>query len=152
MRIALFYCWLLCAFAGSHRGEIEQKITKAFAKEKGVTRVLTTAQLKANGLATPSEDPHAPDMVVLAGKGYVFGDTSSGQIPVREKSERRGTHGHDPLEPDLHAIFVAWGAGIKCGARLGDIKNVDVAPTIARILQVDLPKAEDKALKDILTE
>ena len=145
-------CVLLYILDQARRAEIEEKIAKGFAKQKGVTRVLTTAQLKANGLATPGEDPHAPDVVVLAGKTYVFGDTSSGQIPASEKPERRGTHGHDPLEPDLHAIFVAWGAGIKPDVKLGDIKNIDVAPTMARILEVNLPNAEGKPLKEILAE
>ena len=134
-----------------HRADIERKLSKVFAKEKGVTRVLTAAQFKANGLATPAEDPHAPDLIALCRKGYVFGDTSSGKIPASEKSERRGSHGHDPLEPDLHATFVAWGVGIKPGARLGEIPNIDVAPTIAKILEVELPRAQGKPLDDILT-
>ncbi|MDB6058616.1 MAG: Type phosphodiesterase / nucleotide pyrophosphatase, partial [Verrucomicrobiales bacterium] len=56
----------------------------------------------------------------------------------------------DPLVPDLQAIFVAWGVGIKSGATLGDIKNVDVAPTIAKVLQVELPNCDGKSLDNIL--
>ena len=89
----------------SHRDEIERTIAKAYssAKKKASSRVLTQAQYKANGLATPAEDPHAPDLIVLAGKGYVFGDTSAGQIPASEKPEHHGSHGHDPREPDFQA-------------------------------------------------
>jgi predicted AlkP superfamily pyrophosphatase or phosphodiesterase len=136
----------------AHRADIEKKIAKAYKKEKGVTRVLTTSQLHSNGVATPTEDPHAPDIIILAGKGYVFGDTSAGQIPASEKPETHGSHGHDPLVPDLHAIFVAWGNGIKPGAKAGDIPNTDVAPTIAKILQVSLPQAEGRCLNEILAE
>ncbi|MGZ4962215.1 MAG: alkaline phosphatase family protein [Limisphaerales bacterium] len=135
----------------AHRRDIEKKIVKAFGKEKGVTRVLTAVQFRANGLATPEEDPHAPDIFVLSGSGYAFGDTSSGKIPASEKPERHGSHGHDPLEPDLHATFVAWGVGIKPGARLGEIRNIDVAPTIAKVLEVELPSAQGKPLNKILT-
>lgn len=136
----------------AHRKKIASKIRNAFAKQKGVTRVLTASRLKKNGLATPEEDPHAPDVVVLADTGYVFGDTSSGQIPQSEKPERGGSHGQDPLAPDLHATFVAWGVGIKSGVTLGEIKNIDVAPTIARVLQVKLPNAQGKALNAILVK
>ena len=136
----------------SHRAEIEKKLAKAYGKEKGVTRVLRPAQFKDNGLATPAEDPHAPDMIVLAGKGYYFGDTSAGQIPKSEKPEIHGSHGQDPRVPDLHAIFVAWGVGIKPRTKIGEIKNTDVAPTMAKILQVDLPSAEGRALNKILSE
>jgi predicted AlkP superfamily pyrophosphatase or phosphodiesterase len=90
--------------------------------------------------------------VVLGDKGYYFGDTSAGQIPKSEKPEVRGSHGQDPLVPDLHAMFVAWGVGIKAGARIGEIKNVDVAPTIAKVLQVGLPSAEGKVLEGVLKE
>lgn len=136
----------------SRRAQIEQKIVKAYKKEKGVTRVLTATQFHANGLATPGDDPRAPDIFVLGGKGYAFGDTSSGQIPPSEKPERKGTHGQDPLVPDLQAIFVAWGEGIKPHSKIGDINNVDVAPTIARVLQVDLPNVDGAVLEKILTK
>jgi predicted AlkP superfamily pyrophosphatase or phosphodiesterase len=136
----------------AHRAEIEKKIVKAYKKEPGVTRVLTAAQFHANGIATPADDPRAPDIFVLAGKGYGFGDTSSGQIPASEKPETKGTHGQDPLVPDLHAIFVAWGVGIKPGTKIGDIKNTDVAPTIAKILQVNLPNTDGHALTKILAK
>jgi predicted AlkP superfamily pyrophosphatase or phosphodiesterase len=136
----------------SRRTEIEKALAGAYARQKGVTRVLTRAQFKANGLATPEEDPHAPDMVVLGGNGSYFGDTSAGQIPKSEKPEVRGSHGQDPLLPDLHAMFVGWGVGIKPGTKIGEIKNVDVAPTIARVMQLDLPNAEGKPLTNILSE
>jgi predicted AlkP superfamily pyrophosphatase or phosphodiesterase len=136
----------------AHVGDIESNIAKAYSKQKGVTRVLTPAQFHANGLATPDEDPHAPDLIVLANKGYFFGDTSAGQIPRGEKSERRGSHGNDPLVPDLHAMFVAWGEGIKPGSRAGDVKNTDIAPTIARILEIQMPNVEGRALTEVLSE
>lgn len=145
-------CVMLYVMDRPHEKEITSKIKKAFATEKGVTRVLTRSQFKQNGLATPEEDPHAPDVIVLADCGYVFGDTSSGQIPKSEKPEIGGSHGHDPLAPDLHATFVAWGVGIKPGIKLGEIKNIDVAPTIAKILQVNLPNTQGKPLKTILTK
>jgi len=63
--------------------------------------------------------------------------------------KRKGSHGHDPALPDLHATFVAWGSGIKHGARLGEISNMDVAPTIARLLGFSIPNAEGKALKEV---
>jgi predicted AlkP superfamily pyrophosphatase or phosphodiesterase len=136
----------------SRRDEIEKKIVKAYKKEKGVTRVLTAAQYPVNGLATPAEDSRCPDIFVLGDKGYAFGDTSSGQIPASEKSERHGTHGQDPLVPDLQAFFVAWGVDIKPGSKVGAIKNIDVAPTMAKVLQIELPNPDGHALNAILSK
>jgi hypothetical protein len=45
---------------------------------------------------------------------------------------------------------VAWGAGIMPGAKLGTIKNTDVAPTIAALLDLPLPGVEGHALDGIL--
>ena len=52
----------------------------------------------------------------------------------------------------MHATFVAAGAGIKPGARLKTINNIDVAPTIARLLRVQLPSAEGRVLTEFLAE
>ena len=47
-------------------------------------------------------------------------------------------------------VFVAAGAGVKPGTRLGVIENVDVAPTVARLLGVALPDADGEPLDEIL--
>jgi predicted AlkP superfamily pyrophosphatase or phosphodiesterase len=103
-------------------------------------------------VADVKDDPHAPDMIIFAEEGMAFGDTAAGSLPYEEKPERKGTHGHDPNLPDLHATFVAWGAGIKHGAKLGEISNLSVAPTIAKLLGLTIPNAEGKPLNGILSE
>ena len=47
-------------------------------------------------------------------------------------------------------MAVAWGAGIKPGVKLGEISNLDVAPTIAKLLGFSLPHAEGKPLSAAL--
>ncbi len=37
----------------------------------------------------------------------------------------------------MTAILVTWGAGIRPGAHAGTVPNVSVAPTIARLLQLN---------------
>ena len=69
-----------------------------------------------------------------------------GALPVIEKTEPSGTHGHDPSIPDLHATFVACGAGIKPGTNLGEIRNTDVAPTIAALLDLEMRDTDGHAL------
>jgi predicted AlkP superfamily pyrophosphatase or phosphodiesterase len=91
-------------------------------------------------------------MILFAEEGCSFGDTAAGALPFNEKPERKGSHGHDPSLPDLHATFVAWGVGIKPGTKLGEIKNIDVAPTIAKLLGIDLPNTDGKPLAAALAE
>jgi hypothetical protein len=51
----------------------------------------------------------------------------------------------------MQATFIAWGAGIRAGARLKIVENIDVAPTIAHLLHVSLPIAEGRVVNEILT-
>ena len=111
-----------------------------------MSKIIGPEHLKDYGMADPKDDPHAPDMLLFAQEGCAFGDTAAGQLPFSEKPERRGSHGHDPDLPDLHATFVAWGVGIKPGARLGEISNLSVAPTIAKLLGLTIPNAQGQPL------
>lgn len=64
----------------------------------------------------------------------------------------QGHHGFLNRLPKMNATFIAWGRGIKPGARLGLIENIDVAPTIAAFLGQKLPGADGQILKQMLTE
>ena len=52
----------------------------------------------------------------------------------------RGSHGYDPDSKDMGAIFFALGRGVPKGVRIGAIRQVDVAPTVARLLGVAPPR------------
>ncbi|MDB6027429.1 MAG: phnA [Verrucomicrobiales bacterium] len=135
-----------------NRKSVIEKVQKAFHNVKGVAKVVGPDQLKDYGVAIPKDDPNAPDMILFAKLGYSFGDTAAGELPFNEKPERFGSHGHDPAIPELHATFVAWGAGIKAGAQLGEIENIDVAPTMAKLLKIPFPSADGKPLSAILAD
>jgi predicted AlkP superfamily pyrophosphatase or phosphodiesterase len=131
----------------ANRADVETKVRKTFAKVDGIDKVISATEFADYGIGDPKHDPHAPDMVLFAKLGYYFGDTAAGR-----KSESKGTHGHDSHLPDLRATFVAAGAGIKPGTKLGVINNTDVAPTAARLLGLEIPSAEGKPLVDALKE
>ncbi len=128
------------------RDAIAKQVTRAFTNVAGVEKVVGPGETEAYGVADPKVDPHAPDMIVFADEGYAFGDTAAGVLTFNEKPERKGTHGHDPHLPDLHATFVAWGAGIKQGTTLGVVRNIDVAPTVASILGVSMGDTDGKPI------
>jgi hypothetical protein len=50
----------------------------------------------------------------------------------------------------MNAVFVAWGRGIKQGAKLGLVRNIDVAPTIAKLLDIKLPETQGQPIDEIL--
>jgi predicted AlkP superfamily pyrophosphatase or phosphodiesterase len=136
----------------ANRSSIANRIKIEFSHIKEVTKILLPKDFKKYGVADPRKDPHAPDMILFAQEGFAFGDTAAGDLPFEEKPERKGSHGHDPNLPDLHATFVAWGVGIKKGVRLGEISNISVAPTIAKLLDVNLPDTDGKPLTKALAD
>ncbi|MGH9719497.1 MAG: hypothetical protein ACRD8O_04750 [Bryobacteraceae bacterium] len=61
-----------------------------------------------------------------------------------------GAHGYLNTGRDMLALFIASGNGIKPGTKLGVIRNLDVAPTLARLLGVELKGVAGRPLSDIL--
>ena len=59
-------------------------------------------------------------------------------------------HGYLPDHPDMYPALVLSGSGIARGARLGHVRNVDVAPTIAALLGVELRGVEGRVLREAL--
>jgi predicted AlkP superfamily pyrophosphatase or phosphodiesterase len=127
------------------------KVKSAFRRIPGVAKILEPKDFSKYGVADPKADPHAPDLILFADYGKVFGDTAAGDLPFSVKPERKGSHGHDPNYPNLQAVFIACGEGIKPGVQLGNISNLSVAPTLARILGIDMPTADGPVLEAALT-
>jgi predicted AlkP superfamily pyrophosphatase or phosphodiesterase len=136
----------------ANRKEVMARVRKALKGLKGISKIVGLEDFKKYGVANPKDDPHAPDMILFADEGCTFGDTAAGALPFNEKPERKGSHGHDSALPDLHATFIAWGVGIKPGVKLGEISNLDVAPTIAKLLGLDLPNTDGKPLTAVLAK
>ncbi|HEV8266182.1 MAG TPA: ectonucleotide pyrophosphatase/phosphodiesterase [Gemmatimonadales bacterium] len=55
-----------------------------------------------------------------------------------------GAHGYDPRRAELHAFFLAVGPGIRRGSRLPVIRQVDIAPTVAKVLGLRLEGVEGR--------
>ncbi len=69
---------------------------------------------------------------------------------VVAKNTQAGTHGFLPDSPDMLGTCIIWGYGVKPGTNLGKISNQDVAPTMAKFLDVEFPSADGKVLKSAL--
>ncbi|MGZ4986881.1 MAG: alkaline phosphatase family protein [Limisphaerales bacterium] len=135
-----------------HRGELIDKAADAFKGVEGIDEIIKPTEFHKHGLPTADEDPHMPDLILTAKNGYTFSDDANGDTVVTSKSaQTKGAHGHSPTLPDLYATFVAWGSGIKPGAKIREIKNVDVAPTAAALLGISMPNADGRVLREILT-
>lgn len=130
--------------------EDRRKVAELFQGKEGIARVLTPDEYADFGLPTPADDRQAPDLVLAAADGYSFSGDATGEEFVTTAEGTPGTHGFLSTNPKMNAAFVAAGAGIHPGAKLGVIRNMDVAPTVARLLGIDLPGAEGKPLDELL--
>jgi predicted AlkP superfamily pyrophosphatase or phosphodiesterase len=87
---------------------------------------------------------------VSAKEGYSFSNDATRDVFVKKDAKRVGTHGFSPSHPEMRGIFIAWGRGIKPGSKLGLVHNTQVAPTIARLLNLEMPTAQGQPLAGAL--
>ncbi len=50
-----------------------------------------------------------------------------------------GTHGFNPRHEDMAGIFLAMGRGVKPGKQIAEIKQIEVAGTVTRLLGIEPP-------------
>jgi predicted AlkP superfamily pyrophosphatase or phosphodiesterase len=87
--------------------------------------------------------------MLSAAEGYSFSSSSAAQDAIMPISRVKGAHGYLPGQPKLYATFVAFGAGIQPGVTLPEVRNVDVAPTVAALLGLEMKDVEGRVLKEI---
>lgn len=132
------------------RAQIVADIKPKLAALEGVDWVKGPEEFSALGFPTPDQDSRAPDLLLSAKDGYSFSEVAAGEDLITNSESVRGTHGYDPNVDDMRAIFVAAGAGIKKGVTLDHITNLDVAPTIAKLLDLEMKNVDGRVLEEIL--
>lgn len=129
--------------------ELLPKVKAAVAVVQGVTMVAGAAEYPKAEMADPKKQPQMADLVAAAGEGYAFTNTPGGAASS-EAIQVGGSHGYLNSDPDMDAICIAYGYGIKPGARAERVRNLDVAVTLAELLGVKLPAARGHVMKEFL--
>lgn len=130
----------------SRRDQIAAQLYTELGRLEGVQRVFRTAEFAEIGQPTPKQNPRGADLWLAAKCEYAFSGTSDGDATTVKLSKLSGTHGYLPEEPDMLSLCIVNGPGVKAGTKLGRIRAVDIAPTVAQILGVSLPTAEGTPL------
>lgn len=86
-------------------------------------------------------NPRVPAIVCMAKLGWYI---SNAEMTARRKPDTRvtGAHGYDNAEPDMRALFLAWGPSVRRGATVTTFDNVDVYPLLAKMIGVTPVKAD----------
>lgn len=130
------------------------KVIELMKTQEGIADILAPDQFAALGMPDPAKNRQMAELILVAEEGYAFNNEARGEDVVTEVTIAAGNQGHHGFlssNPKMNATFVASGRGIKRGAKVGMINNVDVAPTMAKLLDQPLPGADGRVLTEILT-
>ena len=133
-------------------GELRPRLKALFSRVEGISEVRDRADFPRLGMPDPDKNTQMADLMLIAAEGYGFGVETEGDPVATLPNATTGRHGYVSSDPDMNAIFIASGYGIKPGARPGQIANVDVAPTIASLLGFTMGGIEGRRLDAVLNQ
>jgi predicted AlkP superfamily pyrophosphatase or phosphodiesterase len=129
-----------------------EAVKRLFHNAEGVAAILEPADFPKYHLPSPKDHAGMADLILAAEEGYTVSGASAGDDFAVPNDKITGSHGYLSTEPKMNAIFVASGAGIKTGVSLESVENIDLAPTVARLLGVDLRQASGHVVDEILDD
>ena len=92
--------------------------------------------------------PRIPPYLCLAERGWSLRTAAALERSRKSGDGWKGSHGFDPAEPDMHALFLASGPSFRKGLVLPPFDNVDVYPLLARLTGVR-PRPHDGDLDQL---
>jgi predicted AlkP superfamily pyrophosphatase or phosphodiesterase len=118
-------------------------LKEAFANVPGIAKVILPADYAAYGYPAATSQGRMSDMVLAAASGYAFDPATKGDVVAGvNPGATPGNHGYLNSDPDMDAILVAQGAGIRPGSHVGTVANTDLAGIIAQLLKVTFQPAQ----------
>jgi len=132
-------------FDRSQTAELTPKVMQAFEGAEGIDRIVGPDGFAALGLPQPGQDPQMFQLLLTAKDGYSFSGATGGPV-TSAAPQQGGSHGYLASDPEMDAIFIASGYGVRRGLKPSKVANLDIAPTIAKLLGVALPTAKGKPI------
>jgi predicted AlkP superfamily pyrophosphatase or phosphodiesterase len=131
-------------------GDVLRRAVQAVAGLEGIDRTVEPAEYARYGLPLPSANEQMGALFLMAKEGYAFTAAVGDALVVDAPAGSLGAHGYVATDPDLRSLFIASGRGIKAGVKLDTVDNLDVAPTAAQLLGVELKNVQGRVLREIL--
>lgn len=91
--------------------------------------------------------PRVPPIVCQMDVG--FDAQTPRKLASRRPGGTRGSHGYDPADPSMRALFIAQGPAFRQGVEIAPFDNVDVYPLLAKLIGIE-PKANDGDIAPLL--
>ncbi len=134
----------------ARRAELLLQVKELLSKTKGISFVIDGDEGHRLGMPIPSENPGMGDLILYAEDGFAIRSTLLENQVVIPSINYRGSHGFLNSDPDLDGFFIISGAGIRKGVELARIHNVDVAPTVAKLMKLEFPNTDGRVLDEVL--
>ena len=130
---------------------MDSALEKALALE-GVGRVVRPEEFHDLGFPRYEEDPHVPGQYMVIGDidTFVRADPEGTSVRSRLPEAHHG-HGFPPDHPRMYPGLILSGRGIRSGEHMGHVHNLDIAPTIARLLGLEMEGLAGRVLEEALT-
>lgn len=91
--------------------------------------------------------PRVPPIVCQVDVGWTA--VTPQRLATRRPGTVRGSHGYDPADPSMRALFIARGPAFRQGVEVAPFDNVDVYPLLAKLVGV-APKSGDGDIAPLL--
>lgn len=133
------------------RTELVDKLRTEFSAIKGIRQVIGPDDFERLGYPLPQNSDRMADLVLAAEDDHSFSGVTAGEVITKVADDSSpGAHGYLNSDADMNAVFVASGAGIKPGVKLPLVRNIDVAPTVARLLGLEMKDVDGRVLTQAL--
>ena len=137
--------------AARHQAALDQAYQRA-ASIAGVAVIVRSAEFHALGIPTYDESPFIAghDMIVGEVDTFLTADAANPSTTRVPLLPPRHEHGYLPTHPKMFTSLVLSGRGVRKGATIGHVRSLDVAPTIAALLGIEMKDVEGRVLTEAL--
>jgi predicted AlkP superfamily pyrophosphatase or phosphodiesterase len=135
----------------AHAAPLEAVLARV-ARTPGIARIIRPQDFAALGYPNYADNPYVPGHYIIAADidTRLVIDSASRDTTKRLRPQPYHGHGYLPDHPNMYPALVLSGAGVAAGHTMGHVRNVDVAPTIAAILGLEMTGVSGRVLREAL--
>lgn len=139
-------------FDRAQDGPALERVLEQVITVKGVSRIVRPEEFHSLGLPGYEEDPHIRGQYIILGDidTHLVADPSTSSTTREPKTRPSHGHGYLPSHPRMYPALVVSGHGIRRGVQIGHVHNLDVAPTVARLLGLEMAGMAGRPLMEAL--
>ena len=126
--------------------EVETFFTQQAEKpDSPIWRIITRSEATKLGA-----DPRAALYLDAAPFYAITAKTTGSSITNLTKGADRAARGYAPSRVEMRSLFVIAGKGIKSGAQTPYARLIDIAPTVAKLLGLEMKTARGRVISEVI--